>query len=282
MSNQQPNIFEYTNYRRYLNDLYLFKKAASKYFSHRVFVRMCGFSSPNFLKLVIDGKRNLGKKAQEKLIAVVGRNKLEREYLKAMVLFDQAGTGEEKDEFLSVISRLRHRAKVKTIEVDQYEYLSRWYNVAIRELVGLEGFTEDAKWINKKLGTRLTDKMIRDIIDQLLALNILTRNEKGILRQVDTNIICAPEIFSVAVHNYHKQMIEKSSEALEKTKSKDRDISALTVSIDRETFEKITDEIRKCRENIHHLAETSKQKDVVYQLNIQLFNLSEVLWKSKE
>ena len=52
------NIFSYTNYRAFLRDLYLTKKSESSGFSHRVFVRMCGFASPNFLKLVIEGKRD--------------------------------------------------------------------------------------------------------------------------------------------------------------------------------------------------------------------------------
>jgi len=278
MTAKGVNIFEYTDYREFLNDLYLYKKKTVKFFSHRVFVRMCGFSSPNFLKLVIDGERNLGKQAKEKLTASLKLNKLERSYLEALINFDQAKTIEEKSIHLNTISRLRHRAGVATIEVDQYNYLSDWLNVAVRELVSLKDFQEDAAWASKKLGARISEKKFGEIINTLLELNLLTRKTGEKLVQTDSAIICSPDIHSVAINSFHREMLAKASESIEKSKSGDRDLSALTVSLDRDSFEKIRNTIRRCREEIHHISCAPSEKHTVYQINIQLFNLSEAIW----
>lgn len=273
------NIFAYDSYREFLRDLYLLKKKEAKGFSHRVFIRMCGFSSPNFLKLVIEGKRNLGKKAQEQIIQTLCNNRLEKEYLCALINFEQADTIDEKNEHLSTIARLRHRKNVKVIDIDQYEYLSKWNNVAIRELVALDDFQEDAEWINSRLGTNLSPSAIKNTIQKLVAMNLLKRDETGRLTQTDMNIVCDPRIFSVAVNNYHKEMLIKASEAIEKAKSANRDITALTVTVDRATYERIVSEIKRCREQIHHLASEAISKDVVYQVCFQAFNLSRPAWK---
>ena len=272
------DIFSYTSYRAFLRDLYESKKVSQKNFSHRVFVRICGFSSPNFLKLVMDGKRNLGKKAQQKLIETICNNKIEKEYFSGLINFEQAKTIDEKNESFLLMSQLKHRKHIKSIDVDQYEYLSSWHNVAIRELVSFKEFKEDSCWINAKLGTNLSERAIKKSIDMLAELGVLKRDESGRLVQSDANVVCAPKVFSIAVSNYHKEMLQKASEAIEDARSKDRDISALTVSLDRETFEKIVDEIKEFREKIHHTASTAKGRDVIYQIGFQLFNLSEVIW----
>lgn len=282
MNREIPNIFEYNSYRAFLSDLYKERKKRSKNFSHRVFVRICGFKSPNFLKLVIDGKRNLGRSAVEKISNALKFNMMEKKYFNALVNFEQANSPEEKNRHLSNISRLRHHVDVKTIEVKQYKYLSNWHYVAIRELSALNDFSENPKWINRKLGSKLTGKRIAKIINELINLGMLKRDSNGGLKQTDENIICAPEFFSLAINNYHQQMLQKATKSISASKSKDRDISALTISIDRGTFKKIRNVIAECRQEIHRLASLSKSRQVVYQTNIQLFNLSEASWEEQE
>ncbi len=53
------SIFTYTDYRAFLHDAYTHAKATNPAFSYRYFAKKAGFSSPNFLKLVIDGVYNL-------------------------------------------------------------------------------------------------------------------------------------------------------------------------------------------------------------------------------
>ena len=52
-----PNVFEYTDYRAFLQDLYTERKARG--LSHRWLAERAGLSSPSFLKAVMDGQKNL-------------------------------------------------------------------------------------------------------------------------------------------------------------------------------------------------------------------------------
>src|SRR5688572_10586343 len=51
-------VFEYIDFRAYLKDIHLAGKQETPPLSYRSFARKLGFTSPNFLKLVIDGERN--------------------------------------------------------------------------------------------------------------------------------------------------------------------------------------------------------------------------------
>ncbi|MBT3181331.1 MAG: TIGR02147 family protein [Deltaproteobacteria bacterium] len=274
----EPSVFDYLDYRKFLKDLYKSKKAVSGTFSHRVFVRKCGFSSPNFLKLVMDGKRDLGKNAKAKIIQALCKRQLEKDYLDALISFEQAKTNNDRSKALDEITRIQHRTKVRDISTFQYEYLSKWYYVALRELVMLDDFKEDPAWINKTLGTRLAPNTITNIIEKLTELGFLTRDKNKRLKQVDKSIVCDPKIFSSAVINYHKEMIEKSKESIDVSKSIHRDISGVTFPIDQDTFEKIRKKIHKFRQEIHAIASSAEAHDAVYQFNFQLFNLTEVKW----
>ena len=57
------SLFEYMNYRDYLRDYYAEKKKQHAFYSFRLFAQKAGFASPNFFKLVIDGKRNMSKES---------------------------------------------------------------------------------------------------------------------------------------------------------------------------------------------------------------------------
>ena len=62
-----PNIFNYMNYRDYLLAFYHEKKAIDKGFSYQVMAEHAGFRSKSFIKLVIDGKKNLAPESLMKL-----------------------------------------------------------------------------------------------------------------------------------------------------------------------------------------------------------------------
>lgn len=55
----QPVVYDYLDFRAFLKDLFVYNKERRGNFSYRFFSRQAGFASPNFLKLVTNGQRNL-------------------------------------------------------------------------------------------------------------------------------------------------------------------------------------------------------------------------------
>ena len=55
----RPRPEDHTDYRAYLREMVTYLKASRPQFSYRYFSRIAGFTSPNFLKLVAEGQRNL-------------------------------------------------------------------------------------------------------------------------------------------------------------------------------------------------------------------------------
>lgn len=276
---ERPDIFDYLDYRKFLQDVYAYKKATSTAFSYRSFSRLAGFRSSNFFKFVMEGKRNLSLSAIYKFASALHLKEDEMQFFTNLVLFNQSKSIKEKNHYYEQILQMSGYTKAKPLETSQYAYFSKWYLVALRELVTLRDFQEDPKWINRRLGLALSETEIRKSIQILLDLNLLKRDGKNRLRPCEARVTTAPELTDLGIINYHREMIQKAHASIEKSHASHRDLSALTVSLNKKQFEQIKEEIARFRSRIHSLtSDADGDAEAVYQINFHLFNLSEVPW----
>jgi len=270
------DLFKYLDYRRFLNDYYrVQKEKKGSLFSFRSFARLAGQSSPNFLKLVMDGKRNLGPDGIKGFAKALKLTKEEAVYFENLVHFNQCSTDDERNEWYKRLSASKKYREIKEIEKDYFVYFSRWYYAAIRELVLLPEFQENPDWIARKLSPPITVKEAGTALELLQKLGFL-RREKGRLVQAERNITTAREIISLAIANFHRQMIQRAGESIERTKPDKRDISSLTIALSAEKFEEAKRRIQEFRRELNVLLSEDVAPKSVYQINFQLFNLSEV------
>jgi uncharacterized protein (TIGR02147 family) len=278
----KPNIFTYLDYRRYLKDVYKSLKETTTHFSFRYFARVAGFRSPNYLKLVMDGARNLSQEGVRKFCKGLWLNRSEQEFFENLVHMNQSGTDEEKNFYYLRLTSSKKYVEAKGLEKDQYEYFSKWYHVAIREMVALPDFRDDPKWIAKKLGGEILPKEAAAAVKLLIRIKLLERDDAGKLKQADSCLTTGPEVRSLAVANFHREMLKKAAHSIEKTSHRHRDISSLTIPVSKETLKKVKEKIQDFRKELHAFVAAEKDFDTVYQFNFQLFNLSEVVWTDSE
>ncbi len=276
-----PDLFNYLNYRHFLKDYYRGEKEKKgSRFSFRNFSRQAGLSSPNFLQLVMEGKRNLGPDGIRGFIKALHLNKEESVFFENLVHFNQATSDEERNSCYQKLSTSRRYREIRKIEKDYFVYYSRWYYPAVRELVLLPDFREDPEWIAKRLFPTITAHQAKTAIELLLELSFLKRDASGRLIQSERNIATDREVASLAVSNFHREMIRKAAESIEKTPRDRRDISSLTLALSREKFEEAKRRIQDFRRELNVLMSEEGKLDTVYQINFQIFNLSEVPWPS--
>lgn len=92
----EPNLFKYSDYRMYLKDFYIYQKLVNGAFTYEKFSRLAEVKSPNFLKLIIDHKKNLTPKTILQFAEALRLDDLERNYFEALVLENQSESSLEK------------------------------------------------------------------------------------------------------------------------------------------------------------------------------------------
>ncbi|MBN1308266.1 MAG: TIGR02147 family protein [Chitinispirillaceae bacterium] len=267
-------IFEYMDYRDYLRSLFEQRKADHPFFSYRLFSQKAGFKSPNFLKLVVDGKRNLTKESVYRVAKAFGLNKSESDYLENLVFLNQSKTLDEKNLYLSRILRYRVKCDPRLLESSEYDYYSQWYHPVICELVTALDFKEEFRRLGNAVIPAISAAEAEKSVALLLKIGLIARKGDGSYVRTSASFTTGPQVRSVAVANYHKAMMRLGSESIERFAAGDRDITSVTVTVSAETCRTIREKLQRLRRELLELAEADRTPQRVVQLNLQLFPLS--------
>jgi uncharacterized protein (TIGR02147 family) len=269
----EPEVFLYTNYRVYLKDYYDYRKQISAVFSHRFFAAKAGLASPNYLKLVMDGTRNLSTKSLQRFVSGLALNGKRAEYFENLVHFNQAKALDQRNHFYEKLLKVRNRAGLNLLDEGQFELFTNWRNLVLREMVGLKGFKRHPKWIADQMHGAITAKEAEDSLEKLTRLGLLRKTANG-YRQVDVNISTHDEVRSLLIKNYHRQMLNLAADAMDRLPATQRDISTVTIPIRKADFAKVKEHLQLMRKELLNLAAEADQGEAVVQINLQLFPLT--------
>lgn len=265
------SVFHYQDYRKFLKDWYLNAKASRGSFSFRTFSKKAGFQSTNFLKLVMDGARNLTEESVAKFALALKLNKQEQEFFRNLVFFNQAKTHEQKNIYYQRLLQSKKYSELKPIEKNQYEYYSAWYHPVIRELAASKTFDGSAESISRQLFPEVTPAQVERSLQLLESLGFIEKIPDGRYRQASSLISTGAEVSSLVVFNYHKLLLSLCGEVLDRAAPSRRDISTMTLGIARGRLAQLKKKIQEFRQEILKLVADDDQPDEVVQLNIQLF-----------
>ncbi|MFC1585829.1 TIGR02147 family protein [Fibrobacterota bacterium] len=268
------SIFEYLNYREFLRDFFMEKKQKHSFYSYRLFSEKAGFKSPNFLKLVMEKQRNLTKDSLFKVCKGLKLRKKEAEYFENLVFFNQSKTLDEKNHYLKGVMRHRKQDDPHNVEKDELKYFSKWYHPVIRELVCAQDFKADFRHLGKCVIPAISAEEAESSVKLLTELGYIEKNRDGTWIMKIANITTGPQIRSVAVSNYHREMLSLASQAIERFPASERNITSQTLSLSEESVKIVVDKIKELRKELFVLAEEDKQKGRVMQVNFQVFPLS--------
>jgi uncharacterized protein (TIGR02147 family) len=273
--NDGISVFDYTDYRRFLADYYKIQKRANDYFSYRYFAQKAGFSSSGFYKELVDGKKSLSRGLVLKFAQAMKLNAKETDYFENMVFFNEAKNIDERKLYFNRMMA-SHNSKVYRLYADQYEYFSRWYYVAIRELIAIIKTKDNYHDIAKRLNPPITAEQVKKTIEVLERLRLIRKDDNGFYVQESSTISTDyPENDSrvdlVGIINFQKIMMQQAQEAYDRFPMRTIDMSTLTLSVSREGYENIKKEVAKFRRTLLNMAENDRNCDRVYQINYQLF-----------
>jgi uncharacterized protein (TIGR02147 family) len=269
------SVYDFLDHRAYLSAYYQAAKRTRPSFSFRLFSKLAGLRSPNFLKLVIDGERNLGADSVGRFSQALGLEGADAEFFADLVAFGQAQTLSDKNRAFERIAASRRFRAARRIDGELFAYLSHWYNPAIRELAARDDFQEEPRWIAAQLRPRISPTEAAEAMKLLLSLGLLVRDpSSGRVLRGEPTLTTEHEVRSMGAAAFHRQMLERAAQSIETVPAAQRDLAALTVCVSAETAALVKERIHQFREALTELCDADTRGSAVYQLNIQWFPLS--------
>lgn len=267
------NIFKFNDYRNALKALIEQRKKNRQAFSYRWFADRAGLSSPNFLNLVVKGKRHLSAATTEKVIEIFQLNKEEAIFFRNLVRFNKAKTLPEREQFAAQLIRSKKFLNEYPLSKEQFEYYSEWYNIPIKESLGLSLPPKTIEEISDSLVPKISKTEAQNAINKLIKLDLIEKQSSRYVSKRES-VSTGHKFSNYGVVSFHKKMMTLASESLERFPSAEREISSVTIGASRASFEKIKTEIEEFRLRLMAIAEEDQNKEQVYQLNFQLFPLT--------
>lgn len=274
MSRQILSIYGYTDYRKYLSDFYHFRKDSERGYSYRTFAKAAGFASPNLLKLVIEGQRNLTPTSTEKFITGLGIPSQMSQYFRALVRFNQSTSDDEKANLHSELVKLTPTASRRQLGGDELNYLSNWLCPILREMIQLPEFNEDLYWISRRIQGNPSTAEIAKALNFLIAEGFIKRNDKGKLEPAEAMICTTDETKSLGIRNYHRHSLQRAAELISSLPVEEREYGALTFILPEEKVQELKFKMKNFRQELHRWAAeslSSARGETVIQLNLQMY-----------
>jgi uncharacterized protein (TIGR02147 family) len=270
------NLFDFTDYKAYLEHYYLKKKSENPRFSYQVFARTIGFNNRGFIYNIIKGSTHISKSHCIKISKALGHTKNETEYFENIVFHTQAKSEEERTYFLEAAQKVRtlKKSKVQSTTNDQYEFYSKWYHSAIRSIIGMFSFKDDFQQLGNKLTPPIPALQVKNSVHLLERLGLILKGDDGIYRLSDKSIRIGSAISQTAKNNFHAECTELAKNAIVSAPTDTRNVVSLTLGISKSTYKMIIDETEQFKNRIVELAAATDNADRVYQYQLILFPLS--------
>jgi uncharacterized protein (TIGR02147 family) len=265
-----PNIFEYSEYRRFLEDYYRSRKAADPKFSQRYIASQVKASSTGWFADIVKGRVNLSGSHMVPLIRVLKLADPEAEYFETLVRVDQAGSVDEKNLNYRRLLSLKG-VKPELVGKERFEFYSHWYHGAIRELLFFFDFRGDYGALARKLQPPISIPEAKRSIRLLESLGFIHREASGRFRPKDATLKKDPAFKALHFANLMKSNMILGIESLDTFSREERDISGVTLSLSKDAFLKAKEEIRALRERLLALTEFDEKPDQVFQFNFHVF-----------
>jgi uncharacterized protein (TIGR02147 family) len=268
------DVFAYLDYRAFLRDYYNERKGAGRGFSYRNFSRRAGLKSPNYLKLVIDGERNLSPEMAERFAQACGLQDDEARFFVDLVAFGQASSMTERDQAYGRLAGFQRYRSVHKLDLAHAAYYSAWYMPAIRELAARTDFRGDPAWIARQLVPTISPADAARALETLLELGLVTRTDAGAIKQTDALLSTGPETRGVHIASYHRVMMQRAMASIDLIAPQQRDISSLTLCLGGLGLRLFKERIQRFRKELLELSSLENDPEQVVQINFQLFPLT--------
>lgn len=280
LEQKPPDLSEYMDYRVYLADFYAFKRAqtATSYrpYNYQTFSAAADIKSPNYLKMIIEGQRNMSEDMIARFAKALGFNKQLGEEFKWLVLLNQASDPAERNLNLKKLTEHRFESQLKSGQIDRktWDKIPNWVTWVMYALVDQAGVSFDTKSLKEILRGKASDEQIEHAVESLITSGKLVRNSDGHLEKA-LNTLEAPEDVPVAlVRKLQMQLMYLGLESLYQDQPTEREFGTLTLSLTQSEFEDVKFKLRQFRKALHKdtaIARMKEKGERVYQLNIQLF-----------
>jgi uncharacterized protein (TIGR02147 family) len=274
MNPKISDLYEFADFRKFLEDYQARRQAFDKTFTRSRFCRELGLpNTRSYFIDVVSGRRPLSSYTVNRFIQVMRMDDDEAQYFRILVDFNQSTHDKERELLFDQLVAL-NRTPRKFVDPDQYEFYKHWYHTAVFSLLELHDSTGNPRDLAKRVYPPITPGQAQESIRLLERLGMIRKNAKGIWKATSKTVDSGRMVQSELVKQYQLQCLELAKSTMLMGRQDDglKNFSTVTLSLSEGACRLIASRIRRFRSEMQAIAhKDAEPADRVYQLNIQYF-----------
>ena len=260
-----------TDYVHILNEEFEIRRSSNPSYSLRAFARDIDIR-PSQLSSILNSKAGLGSAKASDIAKNLGFSETETKVFLALVDLKHAKSKKISDAAKKILEETTYSGEFKNLSVDGFKFISDWIYFAILSTMELDDYNGKPSFIATSLGLEISQ--VEEALKVMLKLDIVDyRDSKFII--TGEMFTTTHDLASRPLRKFHKQNLHKSMDALDDVPVELRDITTMTMAIDKEKLPEAKKRIRDFRRSLCKFLEGGA-KNEVYNINIQLIPLSKV------
>ena len=280
MSIALEHLFDYDDFRKFMQDYFDEQKKQRAVFSHRFFAAKAGFSSSSYCLNVIRGRFNLTPKSIEKISKAMDFEPLQKAYFEALVQYNQAQQVDERDQAWEQILQIRKQIEFTHITTREQAYFSKWYYPVVRELAVESDWNGDFRVLARTLTPQITTEEARDAVKNLLEWGLLKKEGERYERV--SQMLDAAEIPPIALRKIRREYIQHAIGAVESMPKEERFAAFTTLAMSESSYKYAVDVLEEARKKIIARAANDLDVERVYEMMLVAFPMSKKVGKEAE
>lgn len=271
----------YDCYRALLSDFFAHKKSLRAGFTYRRFSHLAGLKSPNYLQLVMQGKRNLSVDTASPVADALKLTGAEKTYFLALVAHASAATQKERDAAQRQMLVSTRQALTTEMSKAHSEVLRSWHHLVIREMTFLPDFCPSASWISNRLSNLVSPEQAEESLALLQRAGLLQPNSTGGLSPAEP-VLDTGDNFSNKLDasqarrmlDYHLQVFAVWRRRLEELSPEDRELALLNIPLNHSRLAEFKERLRAFQDEIIGWVKDEPDPQDIYQLGLCLLPLT--------
>lgn len=256
------------SYRELLKELYLLRKRRNSSYSLVAFSRDAGFKSYH-MNDIISGRYGLSPARAIKVAEHLKMSEFMKEEFLTLVHMESARSPIEKKAAMDKLESLKYSAD-RVISVEEFNPISKWFYLAVLELLRKYEVCPSYEEISEKLG--ISVDQARDCIEKLKSAGILSFADGRI--ELKFELLTIKSQPSEVIRSFHKEMINKAVDSMESVDFKKRYIGSYNVLLTQEEYNNLVVELTSfIRKTTVDRQKNADAHSKLHAINLQVFPL---------
>lgn len=275
------HLFDYDDFRKFLQDYFTEQKKLQAVFSHRFFAAKAGFSSSSYCLNVIRGRFKLTPKSIDKIAKAMDFEPLQKDYFEALVQYNQAEQTEKRESAWERIAEIKKQIKFTPITSREQAYFSKWYNPIIRELVVNSNWNGDYIKLARMVDPQITTDEARDAVKNLLDRGLIhkTKKDDKVQYQETSQLLDATQIPPILLRQIRRDYIQHAIGAVEHKKKAERFAAFTTLAMSEKSYDYAVEVLEEARQKIIAKVANDSKIEKIYEMMIVAFPMSKNMKK---